>query len=135
PRERCDAEAVVESEGVFERRSRSAVEAADDVRVEESVAALRAGLAGRVVLEDDAAGRKVGMARDGSRVIRHFNDERPELRTGEVLAREPRQIAGAGGAGSRQIARDDLALGFIPALALSDRFDREDGVAGRKLGQ
>src|SRR5262245_40790993 len=96
PREGRDAQAVVESVRIFERRARAAVEAADDVCVEESVAALRASLIGRVVLEDDAAGRQVGMACNGSRVISHFNDERSELRAVEALAREPRQVAGAG---------------------------------------
>src|SRR5262249_46162985 len=75
PRERRDAEAVVEAESIFKRRARAAVEAADDVRVEESMSALRAGLVGGVVLEGDAGGRQVRMARDGSRVISHFHDE------------------------------------------------------------
>src|SRR5262249_10295591 len=96
PREGRDAQAVVEAVRIFERRARAAVEAADDVRVEESVAALRAGLAGRGGLEDGWAERQVGMACNGSRVISHFNDERSELRAVEALAREPRQVAGAG---------------------------------------
>src|SRR5262249_38172142 len=119
PRERRDAQPVVESVRVFERRARAIVEAADDVRIKEAVAALRSGLIGRIILEDDTARRQVGMARDRGRVIRHFDDERSELRAVEALARKPRKIAGAGRASARQIARDDLTLGFVQTLTLA----------------
>src|SRR5215468_3017280 len=135
PRERRDAQAVVESIRVFESRACAIVEAADDVRIKEAVAALRAGLIGRIVLEDDTARRQVRMSRDRSRVIRHFDDERSELRAVEALAREPGEIAGAAGAIARQIARDDLTLGFVQTDALARFFNPEDAVARGKLGQ
>jgi hypothetical protein len=73
---------------------------AADVRVQETVTALRAGLTRGVVLESDARVRQVWVSGERSGVVGDVNGERSELRAVEALAREPRQIARA----SRAIA-------------------------------
>ena len=132
PRPGRDAEAVVEAARILEGSTHSAVEAAHDVRVQESMPALDGGLARGVLVEGDACERQVGVAIERSGIVDDVNRERSELGAVEAARGKPGEIARARGARSHDIAGDDLALGFIKAHALAHGLDLEDAFEQRQ---
>src|SRR5262249_50043524 len=96
PRKRSDSEPVVEAVCIFKCSAGSVVETADDVRVQKSVSALRACLAGRIVLKSNTRGRQIRMSGDRCRIVDNFDNERTKLAAGESLVCEEVQIAWSG---------------------------------------
>ena len=62
----------------------------------------------------------------------HSESGRRELLLGEALGRQPGEVAGTARNRSRQVARDDHVLAFVPFLRLEPGLDGDDVRAGRE---